>query len=817
MSAPPPPPTQDPVLPWASKCSRCPLPMSAYRVYEGKGDSSLRHLRGSIVQSCIDRVNCRTQAWHTEPLVYEDAVAFVARLNNPALGNVGIRRPAFPSIAQYPPGGLPAGQPPAIPAQLPHLSFTNNPPGAHTSAPQCVQASVTIPPSTAPSASSISQVPSSITTTLSASQPASRNNIACQKPGGCFTHRGTPKAGHVNCVDKYCKPCCLKATDRAKKEGYARDGFINASTNNSTSRARSSPTTYTVNCPGTAYFDSTTHGHRNRHYARREEPCQSMRMLSARDGAHQEREIVKSGKITQQELEQIKRRTVQLVIWRMRNQQPLRLKQEVKAWPNFLFTTFPVLLAQLGLDENSFIDVYLHTGYWSTMTVGTVITLERGYDLLVRLRPSLGEELALGDCLGIDDELEYQPRSCGSKRSAYNLVSPLKKTPRIEGVAIDVSATANRPPPSPLSSAKDEAQSPTQVEHAVESAVATTAGSAPPNALESSQAQQPLKLTHRRRPIESTVAYRLHHVKELKDKGVDIKDSFTKVFDGAPYARTTVKTFRDMWDQAPSAIRQKYLDYGRNAAGLFSNFIAEMNPKKVRGKKARLVLEEDDDDDDDGHLIKMEEQEEVPLDLNTRQPIASTSQGPVESTTRHMQPLSPIPSETIPNKGKRPGDPGAVDTPNKGKLPGEPAVDDFNLVDESLGNLGEHPSGAELCPFCDKPLPSNPSPVLLAALEKLIKVSIPHPVPMNLGHRRAASFQVHIEFCNQHSTEVNDAPKAESQNWPMTVDFNSLPQRIKEIERNWRPSWENRKRVIFLNSLVIQGFRARAQGIEVQG
>ena len=78
--------------------------------------------------------------------------------------------------------------------------------------------------------------------------------------------------------------------------------------------------------------------------------------------------------------------------------------------------TYPILslgnlkyLADFGLDEKSWIDIYIDGNFKSFQFHGDgSITVEKGRPVLIRLRPTLRDELT--DCPGLAEYLEKQPK-----------------------------------------------------------------------------------------------------------------------------------------------------------------------------------------------------------------------------------------------------------------------------------------------------------------------------------------------------------------------------------------------------------------------
>ena len=107
-------------------------------------------------------------------------------------------------------------------------------------------------------------------------------------------------------------------------------------------------------------------------------------------------------------------------------------------------------LADFGLGDKSWIDIYIDGDFKSFRFQGMgSITVEKGRQVLICLRPSLRDELT--DCPGITEYLEKQPKARSKgKRSADSLVSPIKsKISRLD-VDTDLAAPRSKLTPDPL-------------------------------------------------------------------------------------------------------------------------------------------------------------------------------------------------------------------------------------------------------------------------------------------------------------------------------------------------------------------------------
>ncbi|PPR01464.1 hypothetical protein CVT24_001868 [Panaeolus cyanescens] len=88
-----------------------------------------------------------------------------------------------------------------------------------------------------------------------------------------------------------------------------------------------------------------------------------------------------------------------------------------------------------------------------------------------------------------------------------------------------------------------------------------------------------------------------------------------------------------------------------------------------------------------------------------------------------------------------------------------------------------------LCPYCDTPLPSSPSPLLIRLLATVKKKSSRDPRPANpLG--RTAPLGVFIVLCQRHQFESQILPEAELKGWPKSIDWSHLGSRIRRMKQH---------------------------------
>ncbi|KAG6840724.1 hypothetical protein C0991_004810 [Blastosporella zonata] len=106
--------------------------------------------------------------------------------------------------------------------------------------------------------------------------------------------------------------------------------------------------------------------------------------------------------------------------------------------------------------------------------------------------------------------------------------------------------------------------------------------------------------------------------------------------------------------------------------------------------------------------------------------------------------------------------------------------DVFDLVDAEDEHVEPNVDPSTLCPYCDGPLPSEPTPQLRKLLATAEKRSRREPRPGNrLG--RTAPFIVYISICQRHRFESQMLPEAERKGWPKTIDWIELGKRVRKM------------------------------------
>ncbi|KIY62698.1 hypothetical protein CYLTODRAFT_494461 [Cylindrobasidium torrendii FP15055 ss-10] len=101
------------------------------------------------------------------------------------------------------------------------------------------------------------------------------------------------------------------------------------------------------------------------------------------------------------------------------------------------------------------------------------------------------------------------------------------------------------------------------------------------------------------------------------------------------------------------------------------------------------------------------------------------------------------------------------------------------------------PQNKELCPFCDKELPSSPSLHLLSLMERAIKASVPCPRPQNAYGLRAHDMDLFLPVCQRHQFEQVILPEANANHWPKDIDFSLVEARVRALAKELGPVVHN--------------------------
>ncbi|TYJ54639.1 hypothetical protein B9479_004673 [Cryptococcus floricola] len=104
---------------------------------------------------------------------------------------------------------------------------------------------------------------------------------------------------------------------------------------------------------------------------------------------------------------------------------------------------------------------------------------------------------------------------------------------------------------------------------------------------------------------------------------------------------------------------------------------------------------------------------------------------------------------------------------------------DGDYTDAQRKWILRHVNKKNLCPYCDEPLPFNPTEHIENLKARLEKLSKPAPTTRN-PNARDLHWQQAIEFCTLHRAEATIIPLGIQAGYPETMDFKNLDRRLEE-------------------------------------
>jgi hypothetical protein len=527
--------------------------------------------------------------------------------------------------------------------------------------------------------------------------------------------------------------------------------------------------------------------------------------VDAHKAALGETQKLRTAKERIQDIERLNQKSVTVVLYYKAHKLPLILVHAVDTWPHLQLSSIPSLIADLELTLESYLEHYSN-GKWTLIRVSSPMVVTRDQRVLLRVRQRLTEEFNDAEWPGIDQEIEQQGKSrqAGTylKRNAEDLVSPLKKVARDEK---STSASNSRPrsPSLVLKVAQDEEltfasnsrpRSPSLV-------LTTQPSSLPPSsplatsvvsACGSRSSKLPAKSKPHKAPTQPKarlvvrafpgaptppcwpddfyvcdVHAGLREITRLMSQNGSQKGSFSTIFDGAPYRRTTVAKYKGLLDDENNrATRKEFIQYGRVQKALFLRFVEACTGKRPRRKGQRkpqtqrcVTPTSDEAESSDGESVAATTIEDKLCSEDDSDPDPDTEL------------VAPIHS-------------GVDELPDGTKPACEP----------SKKGLGE------LCKFCREPLPAVPTPHLNSLLLELKKLP---------GYPDRLSFVAYIDYCARHRFETDEVPKAIAAGWPDAIDFFGLVQRT----RNFKAELEE----LLLDPQDSQFFQVAVQGLKGKG
>ncbi|KAG1834349.1 RTC4-like domain-containing protein [Suillus subluteus] len=102
-------------------------------------------------------------------------------------------------------------------------------------------------------------------------------------------------------------------------------------------------------------------------------------------------------------------------------------------------------------------------------------------------------------------------------------------------------------------------------------------------------------------------------------------------------------------------------------------------------------------------------------------------------------------------------------------------------LDEDSFEIDRVIDPSTVCPYCDEPLPSNPTPQLENLLATAKRKSYPDPRPRNSSGLKAP-LGIYISACQRHRFETHSLPEAMEKGWPQSIDFKKVPKRVEGMK-----------------------------------
>ncbi|KAJ7635628.1 hypothetical protein B0H17DRAFT_1149677 [Mycena rosella] len=601
---------------------------------------------------------------------------------------------------------------------------------------------------------------------------------------GCVTAGGTPTRGSQQCIEFKCKRCCQEAATDATDAHKPRDPCKSHGVAPVSDYDHLPPGPPTAAAPPHAPAPAPRdHAPPPARRAPVAQPPPARRVPLAQPigplwrANHRTADTAKTAvedlKTRRLEMEAREKKTVDLRIFYKAGIQPASLEEFVDTYPRLQISSLTGVVEDLKLTPHSRLD-HWSAGAFKTIYIESVIHVEHGTPVLLKLRPSLTEEMSLDDCPGLAEELSRQPRIYRTKRThvgSDDLVSPLKKTARIgSGPAItDASQAAHvlvdaddSTPPLVLPIVATVAVTPRPV---VPRAIAKTSDATRSHPTRSTKPDDPKLWISRLSIFQWDRAWRA--IKDMQDSDpLTSAESaaFPKVF-GEAYVKATVSKYKGLWDTTPDALKLKYITMGDVPEASWKCMLCE---RKTYRDSAAAVHS------------RVPDPPSMPLDTNTT----------LHPTHPHTPPTSnlrfPDPMDVDP--GFFPD--AELDTPLRpftgslSQLEFDGDMDPFNFgamdviaatypAGDSACAHSPQPTDFGLCAFCDEPLRTKPSSKLLQMRADLQEKTYPLPTPANPNHRGALNSLIST-YCDLHQYEAQHLPLALSKGWPETISYCDL-------------------------------------------
>ncbi|TFK78344.1 hypothetical protein K466DRAFT_607073 [Polyporus arcularius HHB13444] len=298
--------------------------------------------------------------------------------------------------------------------------------------------------------------------------------------------------------------------------------------------------------------------------------------------------------------------------------------------------------------------------------------------------------------------------------------------------------------------------------------------------------------------------------KEHRSGKLTVAASFAKVFD-LPFKRATFYDNQKIWREAPERLRARFMRYDSLKKGSWGAFVRAV--KRWDPEAPDSSSESDSDGPawtpvfaadiaksptqapathDDIEYIDVSSAPSSPLPRNV--PPSSESQTlatqddlerinlDIRSASTYARTVSSSPPTSSASVFHD-----SLTQEERDEMEQDPDAD-ANLESASSAGGTPAPPEADLCPFCDRALPSQPSKMLQEMLIPLMKRSWPDPQRKNAGRRDYEILEhdkLFRPYCEAHTRERRleelSICNNSGQSYPPQLSFSSLPQRIAQL------------------------------------
>lgn len=421
-------------------------------------------------------------------------------------------------------------------------------------------------------------------------------------------------------------------------------------------------------------------------------------------------------------------------------------------------------LQGLDIAENTHLDVYVD-GAFKTFraTSSSVVNVEKGRSVIIKLRPSFLLGLDASQCPGLDEFVEKQSRGRSKRRHSPDpVVSPAKRhcpsnlsPPPVEQHKSQPPLPPKPPRPDPIGDLLKESQD-------LESNASATSRSSNTRSVtelsSKAKGKKPERQIHSKWPTDYYVCEVRDGLKRLKalkdhDRKSRLDVNFPVVFDNLRYSKTTFSKWNRVFDAAidDATLRdvvEQFIKMGKVKDALWPKFAKALVDAGIDADKAK------------------------PLDR------------PKSRTLRAR------PSRTTSDESDAASSPEREDE--------DP--DDNNVID--ISNEDDD-TDWPLCAYCDELLPKHPSQELIDLGIELLGISEPDPSEENQQHRNPTSYVLVQPYCERHRVELHDMSSARLHNWPLDPDFSALYDRVTTLRPELSPLLSD------MDTLKANGFFAK--------